>query len=610
MPHSTIFISYSHADEEWKNRLVKQLNVLAFEGYFEVWDDRRIAAGDNWYPAIEAAINTASVAILLISEDFLTSSFIRGEEVPRLLRRRAEQGLRVIPLIIWPCAWQRLNWLSGMQARPTDGRPLAKGNEYQIRVDLAALVEEVDDLLRPLRQGHGSSSPHAPGTRTHDFHVQLGSEQNQGLLTPTERLEGIVPGVNPYVTGPSLEANSPVFFGRVQVLHEILATLRRPGKPGCVSIVGERRMGKSSLLNQVYRALSCEPGLVSIHATVQNWNQTSQQHFFNNLYQAIITATGPASGRDVIDYPSFRDFVHDLVQTHAYRFVLILDEFEGMASNPNFNATFFTNMRALGERPEFGFGYVTASRRSLSELSRDHSIESSAFWNIFSHKVIGLLTEQESQSLVREPLGRSLPPEKGPDIDSLWQNAIYPFTGGHPALIQIVTSTYWSGLDGGYDPDPLGIETDIRNHLEDLWYRRSREELGLLIHAASGRALPPSSLVTDLMQRGLLTREGKPFSDSFTKVITESLPIGKSLADGANDLAYGGQRAAQLFEQIETSARGPGRVDHAFERPREDWRRMHTHDVAQWVKPCVAACLALAAGVLAATIRCAGAPGI
>jgi hypothetical protein len=244
-----------------------------------------------------------------------------------------------------------------------------------------------------------------------------------------------------------------------------------------------------------------------------------------------------------------------------------------MVSNPNFNATFFSNIRALGERSEYGFGYVTASRRPLSELCRDHSIESSAFWNIFSHKVIGSLTAQESQALVQEPLGRSLPPAKCPDTDSLWQNAIQPLTGRHPALIQMVTSAYWNGLDGGYDPDLLGIEMDVRNHLEDLWYRRSREELGLLMHAASGRALPSSALAADLMQRGLLTREGKPFCDGFTKVITESLPVGKSLTDAANDLASGGARVTQLFEQMETSAHRRGRVYHAFERPREDLER-------------------------------------
>ncbi len=40
-----IFISYSHVDEVWKDRLMKHLQVLEREGMFEVWDDRRIAAG-------------------------------------------------------------------------------------------------------------------------------------------------------------------------------------------------------------------------------------------------------------------------------------------------------------------------------------------------------------------------------------------------------------------------------------------------------------------------------------------------------------------------------------------------------------------------------------
>jgi len=146
--YPSVFISYSHADEEWKDRVVKQLRVLESEGRFEVWDDRRIAAGEDWYPAIKQALTEASAAILLISEDFLISPFILGEEVPRLLRRRKEEGLRVIPLIVWPCVWRKVSWLKGVQSRPVDGRPLAKGNEYQICQDLADLATEVDDLLK------------------------------------------------------------------------------------------------------------------------------------------------------------------------------------------------------------------------------------------------------------------------------------------------------------------------------------------------------------------------------------------------------------------------------------------------------------------------------
>ena len=61
--HPAIFISYSHADEDWKNRVVKQLRVLESEGDFEVPDGRRIAAGDDWYPAIERALTDASTSI-------------------------------------------------------------------------------------------------------------------------------------------------------------------------------------------------------------------------------------------------------------------------------------------------------------------------------------------------------------------------------------------------------------------------------------------------------------------------------------------------------------------------------------------------------------------
>lgn len=73
MPGPSVFISYSHKDEAWKDRLMTHLGVLQREGLLDTWDDRRIGAGANWYEAIQQAIERASVAILLISADFLTS---------------------------------------------------------------------------------------------------------------------------------------------------------------------------------------------------------------------------------------------------------------------------------------------------------------------------------------------------------------------------------------------------------------------------------------------------------------------------------------------------------------------------------------------------------
>ncbi|MEA2694085.1 MAG: hypothetical protein QOJ16_3472, partial [Acidobacteriota bacterium] len=130
MPKPTVFISYSHQDEKWKDKLVKHLGVLEQEGLLATWDDRRIGAGANWLAEIEKAMGSARVAVLLVSADFLTSKFILQKEVPLLLERRAKEGLRVIPVIAKSCTWPRVGWLASIQAI-LGGKPLAslKGNK-------------------------------------------------------------------------------------------------------------------------------------------------------------------------------------------------------------------------------------------------------------------------------------------------------------------------------------------------------------------------------------------------------------------------------------------------------------------------------------------------
>ncbi len=148
----TVFISYSQKDEAWKDRVVGHLKVLEVEGELAVWDDKRIAAGEAWWPEIEGAMNRAAVALLLISKDFLTSGFIRGTEVPRLLARRQTEGLRVIPVFVHPCAWEAVDWLAALQGRPGKGRTLSEARKPQIEKHLSALALEIRDLLSQLGQ--------------------------------------------------------------------------------------------------------------------------------------------------------------------------------------------------------------------------------------------------------------------------------------------------------------------------------------------------------------------------------------------------------------------------------------------------------------------------
>lgn len=120
-----IFLSYSHKDEKYKDELVNILTPLQDEGIIEIWQDREIDPGDDWYQAIQEAMNTCDLALLLISADFLTSRFIRDEELVRLFERRKKEGLRVVPIIIRPCLWQSKSILKNIQALPKDGKPVS-----------------------------------------------------------------------------------------------------------------------------------------------------------------------------------------------------------------------------------------------------------------------------------------------------------------------------------------------------------------------------------------------------------------------------------------------------------------------------------------------------
>ena len=55
---------------------------------------------------------------------------------------------------------------------------------------------------------------------------------------------------NPYIHRKALPPDSPLFFGRQTELHST-ASLLSTETPQCVSIVGEHRIGKSSLALRV-----------------------------------------------------------------------------------------------------------------------------------------------------------------------------------------------------------------------------------------------------------------------------------------------------------------------------------------------------------------------
>jgi formylglycine-generating enzyme required for sulfatase activity len=163
---ASVFISYSHKDETWKDLVVQHLRVLADEQGFDVWDDRRIGPGQEWKAEITRAIESADVALLLVSVDFLTSPFIRGEEIPPLLRLRHERRLDVVPVIVRGCAWQEVGWLGRLQARPKDGKPLNRMSEGEMDEALASLATEVSRMLARAKPARAAAAAQSQAARS------------------------------------------------------------------------------------------------------------------------------------------------------------------------------------------------------------------------------------------------------------------------------------------------------------------------------------------------------------------------------------------------------------------------------------------------------------
>lgn len=97
-----IFISYSHKDKTYLERLQVHLEPYRRDGLY-IWDDTRIVAGQRWRAEIASALQAAKVAILLVSADFLASAFIAENELPPLLESACQNGMLILTVIVGAC---------------------------------------------------------------------------------------------------------------------------------------------------------------------------------------------------------------------------------------------------------------------------------------------------------------------------------------------------------------------------------------------------------------------------------------------------------------------------------------------------------------------------
>lgn len=94
-----VFLSYSHRNTHWLNRIRVHLSGLKHSKYIEDWTDQEILPGELWDDRILENIQKADLFILLLSADFVASDYIWKQELPQILKNKRGQ---VIPVLIEP----------------------------------------------------------------------------------------------------------------------------------------------------------------------------------------------------------------------------------------------------------------------------------------------------------------------------------------------------------------------------------------------------------------------------------------------------------------------------------------------------------------------------
>ncbi|WP_298976564.1 toll/interleukin-1 receptor domain-containing protein [uncultured Roseobacter sp.] len=173
------FISYCHHDGEALSRLKVHLAGLKREGAITTWYDHEILAGDKLDDEISAELEAADLFLLLVSPDFIASSYCIEREMKRALERHETGDARVIPIIIEPCDWSSIGELRSLKALPKDALPISEWVNSN-----SGYLDVIQELRRIVERGIRK-----PAKVPEDGSQQLSASERSTLRAPQYRVK-------------------------------------------------------------------------------------------------------------------------------------------------------------------------------------------------------------------------------------------------------------------------------------------------------------------------------------------------------------------------------------------------------------------------------------
>lgn len=142
-----VFISYSHKDEKYKDRLITHLSPLKELKLVKEWHDRMLVPGSVLHDEIDKNLSNSDIILLLISADYVSSYSCYKDEFPKAFNQWENGTALIVPIIVRETAlWTNLLF-GKFTALPLDAIPISsyknKDKAYvNITKGLKKLIEE------------------------------------------------------------------------------------------------------------------------------------------------------------------------------------------------------------------------------------------------------------------------------------------------------------------------------------------------------------------------------------------------------------------------------------------------------------------------------------
>lgn len=242
------------------------------------------------------------------------------------------------------------------------------------------------------------------------------------------------------------------FFGRRSLIRRLVG---RTGQN--FTIVGNRRIGKTSVLKEIRRRLTLEDP-DSIAVEIYGASTDCTEDVIIRLLRDGFSSTG--IGTAILREANPKRLVSEIrnfIEKQNRNLLVFIDELDRIIDwDSRQNYQFLNILRELSQSENCRLFFA-----GFRETMKAKSDVNNPLFNFTTFEVLGPIPREESIEMVQKPMQNM-----GLEVSDGLCNRIYRQSGGHPELIQTLCSAV---IDFAQEEDRLPIETELIDYVINSW---------------------------------------------------------------------------------------------------------------------------------------------